>query len=172
MTLLPKYWRLLAVAFLALAASPAISRAQAHLTATAGMVVGIEIVAACTVSVADLDFGAYASNQTTPVQGQTAIQLLCGAGAVAELSLDAGSGPGRNTNRRRMEQDAGSDRLDYGLFQDAGRTIHWGERSGVDTLEVQATGAPQTIPVYGQIPAGQRARDGAYGDLITVRVFF
>jgi spore coat protein U-like protein len=168
-----KYWGQFLIVCLALAAWPATSGAQLlTYTATAGMPVRIEIVASCAVSATDLDFGAYASNQTTPVQGQTAIQLLCGAGAVAELSLDAGSGPGRNTNRRRMEQDAGSDRLDYGLFQDAGRTIHWGERSGVDTLEVQATGAPQTIPVYGQIPAGQRARDGAYSDLITVRVFF
>jgi len=170
MTLLPKYRRLVAVAFLALAALPAISRAQANVTATAGMVVGVEIVAACTVSVADLNFGAYASNSKTPVQGQTTIQLRCGAGAVAELSLDAGSGPGATTSNRRLEQDSGRSRLDYDLFQDPGRTIHWGNRSGVDTLEVVATGAQQTVPIYGQIPAGQRALEGTYSDTITLRV--
>jgi len=165
-------WRFFAVG-LALAALPAISLAQAlTYTATAGMPVRIELVASCAVSAADLNFGAYASNSQTPVQGQTVIQLLCGPGTVAELSLDAGTGPGRNTNRRRMEQDGGSDRLDYGLFQDPGRTIHWGDRSGVDTLEVQATGAPQTVPIYGQIPGGQRVRDGTYGDMITVTVHF
>jgi spore coat protein U-like protein len=43
----------------------------------------------------------------------------------------------------------------------------------VDTLEVEATtGAPQTVPVYGQIPGGQRVRDGIYSDTITVRVLF
>lgn len=155
----------------ALAALPATSRAQTF-TATAGMPVRIEIVASCTVSASDLDFGAYASNQNTPVQGQTAIQLLCGAQTTAEVSLDAGSGPGGNTNNRRMEQDAGSDRLDYDLFQDPGRTIHWGDRSGRDTLEVQTTGVPLTIPVYGQIPGGQRVRDGTYSDTITVRVVY
>jgi len=170
MTLLPKYRQLLAVAFVALAALPAISRAQAHVTATAGMAVGIEIVAACTVSVADLNFGAYASNSKTPVQGQTTIQLRCGAGAVAELSLDAGTGPGATTSNRRLEQDSGKSRLDYDLFQDPGRTVHWGNRSGVDTLEVVATGAQQTVPIYGQIPAGQRAPDGTYSDTITLRV--
>ena len=66
----------------------------------------------------------------------------------------------------------GSDRLDYDLYQDPGRTIHWGDRSGVDTLEVQTTGAPQTVPVYGQIPGGQRVRDGIYSDMITVHVHF
>ena len=158
--------------WLALAALPATLRAQTIFTATAGMPVRMEIVASCSVSAADLDFGAYASNSQTPAQGQTAIQLLCGAGTVAELSLDAGSGPGGNTSRRRMEQDGGQDRLDYDLFQDPARTIHWGDRSGVDTLEVEATGAPQTVPVYGQIPGGQRVRGGIYSDMITVRVLF
>jgi spore coat protein U-like protein len=161
------------VVWLALAALPAVCRAQLiTYTATAGMPVRIEITTSCAVSAADLNFGAYASNQNTPLQGQTAIQLLCGAGAVAEVSLDAGSGPGGNTNRRRMEQDEGRDRLDYDLFQDPGRTIHWGDRSGVDTLEVAATGAPQTVPIYGQVPGGQRVRDGTYSDTITVTVHY
>ena len=136
------------------------------------MPVRIEIAASCAVSASDLDFGAFASNQSTPVQGQTAIQLHCGTGTLAEVSLDAGTGPGGNTERRRMEQDGGSDRLDYGLFQDPGRTIHWGDRSGRDTLEVQTTGVPLTIPVYGQIPGGQRVRDGTYSDTITIQVTY
>ena len=149
------------VVFLALAALPATVRTQAPtFTATAGMPVKIELVGFCSVSASDLDFGTYASNQNTPVQGQTTIQLQCSPETVAELHLDAGTGPGANTSRRRMEQDAGSDRLDYDLFQDPGRTIHWGTRSGVDTLEVVTTGAQQAIPIYGQIPGRQRVRDG------------
>jgi spore coat protein U domain-containing protein, fimbrial subunit CupE1/2/3/6 len=166
----PRYYFYFVV-WLALAALPATPRAQTFST-TAGMPVRIELVGFCNVSASDLDFGAYASNQSTPAQGQTVIQLLCSGGTVAELSLDAGSGPGGNTSRRRMEQDAGSDRLDYDLFQDPGRTIHWGDRSGVDTLEVETSGAPQTIPVYGQVPGGQRVRDGIYSDTITVHVRF
>jgi spore coat protein U-like protein len=172
MTLLSKYRRLLAAPFLALATVPAISLAQTNLTATAGMPVKIEIVTSCAVSASDLDFGAYASNSMTPANGQTTIQLQCGADTAAELSLDAGTGPGGSTSRRRLEHDSGKGRLDYDLFQDPGRTIHWGNRSGVDTLEVVTTGVPQTIPVYGQIPAGQRAVEGTYSDTITVRVIF
>jgi spore coat protein U-like protein len=156
----------------ALAFLPAISRAQATYTATAGMPVRIEIAASCSVSAVDLNFGAYASSQTIPLQGQTTIQLLCGTGTMAEVSLDAGSGPGNSTDRRKMEQDSGTDQLDYDLFQDPARTIHWGEKPGRDTLEVEATGAPQTLPVYGRVPGGQRVRDGTYSDTITVRVTF
>jgi len=172
MRLIAENWRRFLVVWLALAALPATPRAQTILTTTAGMPVRIELVGFCGVSASDLDFGAYASNAQTPAQGQTAIQLQCSGGTVAELTLDAGSGPGGNTSRRRMEQDGGNDRLDYDLFQDPGRTVHWGDRSGVDTLEVAATGAPQTVPVYGQIPGGQRVRDGIYSDTITVRVLF
>lgn len=164
--------RLFVGLILALAVLPAVVRAQTVFTSNAGMPVRIEIVAACTVSAADLNFGGYLSNSTAPVLGQTTISLHCGAGQTAELSLDAGSGPGGNTNNRRMEQEGGVDRLDYGLFQDPGRTIHWGNRSGSDTLEVQTTGTPQTIPIYGQIPARQRARDGTYSDTITLRVVY
>ena len=168
------------VVFLALTAFPATPAQripgeripQPGVTATAILPVTIEIVTACTVSATDLQFGALTSNSKSSVLGQTTIQLNCGVGATVEISLDAGTGPGGNTSRRRMEQDSGSDRLDYGLFQDPGRTIHWGDRSGRDTLEVQTTGAPQTVPIYGQIPGGQRVRDGIYSDLITVTVHF
>jgi spore coat protein U-like protein len=166
------HWSAVFVVWLALAALPATPLAQTTLTTSAGMPVRIELVAFCSVSAADLDFGAYASNSQTSAQGQTAIQLHCSGGTVAELSLDAGTGLGGNTTRRKLVQDRGVDRLDYDLFQDPGRTLHWGDKSGVDTREVLATGAPQTVPIYGQIPGGQRVRDGIYSDTITVHVVF
>ena len=99
----------------------------------------------------------------------------CGAvpEALPELILDDGSGPGGEhapiAGWNRIQE---GDRLDYDLFQDAGRTIHWGDRSGRDTLEVQTTGSQQSIPIYGQIPAGQRALEGTYSDTITIRVIY
>jgi len=167
-------WQPVAVLLLALPALPATTRAQETLPfhANAGMPVRIEIVAACTVSVPDLSFGAYASNSPTPVLGQTTISLHCGAGQTAELSLDAGTGPGRSTSNRRMEGAGAVGRISYGLYQDPGRTIHWGDRSGRDTLEVETTGALQSIPIYGQIPAGQREQAGTYSDTITIQVVY
>lgn len=167
--------RLFAVAFLALAAFP-LTHAQnvprPGVTASAIMPVTIEIVRSCTVSASDLDFGAYVSNSTVPALGQTAISLNCGAGVTVELSLDAGTGAVGNTRRRQLLQDSGIDRLDYDLYQDAGRTNHWGDRSGRDTLEVLTTDAVQTVPIYGEIPARQRARDGTYSDMITITVHY
>jgi len=136
------------------------------------MPVRIEIAGVCAVSASDLNFGAYVSNSPTPVLGQTTIQLQCSADTVAEIHLDAGSGPGATTSNRRMEGSGLVGRIAYGLYQDAGRTIHWGDRSGRDTLEVQTTGSQQSIPIYGQIPAGQREQSGTYTDTITIRVVY
>jgi spore coat protein U-like protein len=136
------------------------------------MPVTIEIAASCRLSASDLEFGAYRPDAPSPALGQTAIELLCATGITAELLLDAGTGTLRNTRRRQMTQDSGTDRMDYELYQDAGRTTHWGDRSGRDTLEVLTTGAPQTVTVYGEIPAGQRVRQGTYSDVITVQLVF
>jgi spore coat protein U-like protein len=165
-------WRPFLLVWVALAAFPPTCLAQATFTATAGMPVRMEIVASCTVSATDLNFGAYSPKTQGAVQGQSAIDLVCGGPVTAEVSLDAGSGAGASTTNRRMEQETGTDRLEYDLFQDPARTIHWGMRSGTDTLEMQMTGATVTIPVYGQIPGGQRAREGTYSDIITVRVLY
>jgi spore coat protein U-like protein len=158
------------VACIALTSLLAIAQTTPVLTSTAVMPVRMEIVAACRVSVSDLDFGAYTPTLKSPVLGQTTIQILCAPGTTAEIALDPGLSPGNNTARRKLLQESGNDRLDYDLFQDAARTIHWGDRSGRDTLEVVTADATHTVNVYGEIPAGQRARDGTYSDVITVTV--
>ena len=160
----------LGLAFLSL--TSLLAGAQTNLTTNSVMPVRMEVVTACRVSVSDLAFGSYTSNSTTPVQGQTTIQLLCAPGTTAEISLDAGSAPGGNTSRRNLQQDSGNDRMDYDLFQDPGRTIHWGDRSGNDTKEVVTADAPLMVPIYGEIPGGQRVREGTYSDIITVSVSY
>jgi hypothetical protein len=94
------------------------------------------------------------------------ISLLCGAGVTVEVSLDTGTSLGRP---RRLSQESGTDRLEYDLSQDPARQIYWGD--GRDAVELLTTGAPQTVPIYGQIPAGQKVRDGTYSDTITITVF-
>jgi spore coat protein U-like protein len=158
-------------ALLILAGWPVTPMAQT-LTATSGMPVRIEIIASCTVSAADLDFGAYSPGANAPKMAQTTVQLHCSAGVVVEVGLDAGSGSGSTKNRRMEAEAGGSGRLDYELYQDAARTIHWGDKSGKDTRELLATGAAQAVPVYGQIPAGQNVGSGTYSDVITVQVQF
>lgn len=159
------------VALSALAGLPLVAAGQVF-SFTAGMPVRIDIVAACNVTASDLAFGSYIGAAATPGRGEGSILLQCSPGQGAEVSLDAGSTPGATASQRQMLSATGSARLDYGLYQDAGRLVNWGETPGVDTLEVLTTGEPQALPVYGQVPAGQNVPAGTYGDVVTVRVLF
>jgi spore coat protein U-like protein len=170
--LLADNWRRFLLACLALAAWSGTALAQTY-TATAGMPVRVELVGQCTVNATDLNFGTYASLAPGSVYGQAAIELSCPSGTTAEVSLDAGINARGNSTRRRSMREPDGDQLDYDLFQDSARNIHWGDnRSGRDALEVVTTGPSMSIPVYGAIPGRQKVRDGSYSDIITVTVAY
>ena len=63
--------------------------------------------------------------------------------------------------------------INYGLFKEVGRTTNWGETIGTDTLDsAAATGADETVVVYGRIPAGQTAPAGDYTDTIVATIWY
>ncbi len=66
----------------------------------------------------------------------------------------------------------GSELLAYGLFQDSGHTINWGDTVGTDTKSGTGDGAIQSFTVYGKLPQAQFIGPGAYSDTITVTLTF
>src|SRR5437868_748943 len=118
-------WRRTIALAVALAALPLALRGQVF-TATAGMPVRMEVIGTCIITASDLDFGTYLANGNVAALGQTSLQLKCPSGFAVEISLDAGTSGGRN--RRQMSADSGPGSLNYDLYQDAGRTIPWGDR--------------------------------------------
>jgi spore coat protein U-like protein len=141
-------------------------------SAQAGIPVQMDVVAFCSVSASDLDFGAYLTTGSAAALGQTVIQFTCTLGSVIEIALDAGLSGGQNQRQMSSGLGYGKERLNYDLYQDSARTVRWGDKSGQDTLELLATGAPQTATVFGQIPAGQVTPAGNYVDTITVVLLF
>ena len=191
MRLVIRRWQRFAVVLLALAAFPATPAERVFsprlpggggpggpggiapgVSDNAVLPVTMEVVQACLVSASDLDFGAYASNQTTPVRGQTVIQLTCGPGTNAEILLDAGTGSNRNTSRRHMGQDSGTDRMDYDLFQDPGRTSPLGRQVRQRYARGGDDGRGDDRARLRSIPPRQHVRDGTYNDMITVTVHY
>lgn len=150
--------------------TPGALSADLPYTATAVLPVTLQIAGTCSVRASDLGFGAYATGSGTPLGGQTALILECTSGMEIEIGLDAGQSPGATVQDRRMM--SGTDSLRYGLYQDAARTQVWGDTVGVDTVAMQGAGAPQSVTIYGQIPANQQVPAGSYSDVITVRVYF
>jgi len=125
---------------------------------------------ACAISATNLNFPDYAPGQSD--DGQSQIHLTCTDTTPWNVGLDGGRYPGGTISRRSMS-GPGPSQLDYQLYSDPGRTVVWGNTVGSDTVSGTGNGFPQTLNVYGRIPAGQsRVRDGGYVDTVTATVTF
>jgi spore coat protein U-like protein len=124
-----------------------------------------------------LNFGAYDAMATMPKTSQASIIVRCDReGGPANVGVSVGLGPGSNspsTSARRLVAPGSSTPLSYGLYQDSGRSLNWGNVAGVDamsrTVTVQNKSfATFTFTVYGSIPAQQDVYPGTYSDSIQV----
>jgi spore coat protein U-like protein len=104
-----------------------------------------------------MSFGTY----TGSVLNGTATGKVVCAGAW-DIPLNAGTGAGASETTRYMTGPGGAE-LAYQVFQDAARTINWG-----NTTDTELTGTGNANPIfYGQIAAGQYAAPGTYTDLLS-----
>lgn len=115
----------------------------------------------CTVSFVPLTFGNYVGVLLTGVNHATVNCLTA-----YTLGLNAGLGAGATTTTRQMTGPGGAE-LSYKLFQDAARTINWGNTPGVDTFTGTGSLSAQTINIYSQVAAGQLVAPGTYTDTIS-----
>jgi spore coat protein U-like protein len=146
-----------------IAALPA-SWATGQTQQTATMQVTATVNDNCTVSTSDLAFGAYSGAQ---LDSTATIIATCTNLTGYSIGLNAGV-VGASTTSRQMS-GPGTDRLNYGLYHEAGRTTNWDDIGGANPLSGQVgTGAAQNITVYGRIPAGQFVQAGSYSDTIQV----
>lgn len=99
------------------------------------------------------------------------INLECTRGITATIDL----GQGQNYSAgRRMVNAGGNKFLDYELYRDTARTLVWGVGTGNNVaVSFAASGATQSIPVYGRVPGGQNGIGAAaYTDAVTITVNF
>lgn len=158
----------LAVALLALqehavqAASPATTQFQ--VTAT--------VNDSCSVVATDLAFGVYDPSAADNDKTST-VTVTCTKTTPYDIGLNAGVNGGGTVTTRQMLDAVSSDKINYSLFSNAGRTVNWGETVSTDTVHVaSATGASEPHTVYGKIATGQYVTAGSYSDTITVTVTY
>jgi len=161
-----------AAAFIAAGTSLLVLPAVAQ-TATDTIGVSLTVEAECTVSAADLAFGS-TGLVDTDIDAQTDLTVECTAGSPYAIGLGAGAGVGATVAARLLTHTTvAANTAAYGLYQEAARTTNWGNTEGVDTVDsAGATGAPETVTVYGRVPAGQNIATGAYADTITATIWY
>ena len=137
-------------------------------TDTATLTVTASVAAVCNVQSATLAFGTY-DPAAANLDASTTINLTCTPGTNYDIGLDGG-GSG-NVSARQMA-NGGASTLNYGMYQDATRTINWGDTVGTDTITGVGAGGLQSHTVFGRIPTGQFVATGAYNDTVTITVTF
>lgn len=105
------------------------------------------------------------------VDRRRAFRINCTSGVNYEIGLNAGTTPGGTTTTRKMERNTG-ETVDYMMYQNAARTINWGNNPGVDTRSGTGTGNNQNIRIYGRVPVQDTPRPGTYRDTVTITIFF
>ncbi|TAM09586.1 MAG: SCPU domain-containing protein [Nevskiaceae bacterium] len=153
----------------------AVPAAVSAATATSTLTVTATVLSSCTVAPATLAFGNYDPSLATATTGSTSIIVTCTGAASGSVGLDKGTN-GTSVTARAMKLTAGTDTLNYQLFQPSGgaaSTTNWGNTPTTDTVAFSATLlVPGTLTVYGSIPAGQAPTAGAYTDTVNITVTY
>ncbi|MGQ0564653.1 MAG: Csu type fimbrial protein [Gemmobacter sp.] len=128
------------------------------------------LASSCQVTTGALDFGNIGANVAAHVDASATIEVRCTAGTAYRVSLGPGGGQGvTGPTTRRMRNLLFA--LIYGLYQDPGRSMPWGDTMG-DSVTGTAAGATQVFTVFGRIFAGQQAAVGVYPDSVVVTIAY
>jgi len=108
------------------------------------------------------------------VDASGAIAVECTTGTPYDIDLNAGLGAGATTAVRRMTGLTDTSvTVDYTIYQDASRTVLWGDGGGSgDGVASTGTGATQTFTTYGRVPPVQSVLPQSYRDTVTVTVTY
>jgi len=114
-----------------------------------------------------LNFGSYDPSVGGNTDTTTTFTVSCLGVATLRFTLNAGSG----SYTTRQMTSTGTDRLNYNIYQDAGRSIVWGDGTPPSQALVFTTAgffSANPFTIYGRVPPSQWITAGAYTDNITV----
>jgi spore coat protein U-like protein len=157
--------RLVALSTGLLSAAPLCIAAQV----TVPFAVSATVVRGCIIATTNLAFGTYPAIAVGPtVLATSTIQITCELGDTYTIGLN--DGVSRAGGQRRMARTSTPvNYLNYNVFQDAARTLPWGDNGG-SRVSAVGTGGAQSYTVFGQLPGAQVVPAGAYVDTVTVTV--
>jgi spore coat protein U-like protein len=162
---------LVGIAVAALIAAPTASRAAT--TATGNLLVSANVTSACSVNSGSgaMNFGnLVGSTISTLLSVSGNVSITCTTAVPWNVGLDKGVS-GSSVTAREMT-DGLSHFINYSLFSDVGHTTNWGQTVGMDTVTGTGLGVPQSLTVFGQIPAQNISTSGFYQDTVGVIVTY
>jgi spore coat protein U-like protein len=123
----------------------------------------------CTVSASALNFGSTGVLRSA-LDGASSVSVTCTSAAPYTVALGGGLSGATDPTQRKMTQAAAQ--VTYGLYQDSGRTVPWGDSVGGNTRAGTGTGLAQSFTVYGRVPAQTTPAPGTYSDTVVMTVSY
>ena len=120
-----------------------------------------------------VNFGSYDPLSQFPLDSLGSLTLQCDGvspGTMVAIHLSPGSRASFAT--RGMRGRGGW--LEYNLFQDASRSVVWGDGTGGSSAYMlhPTEGMPTTVNIFARAPARQHSMAGAFTDQIVVTILF
>ncbi|WP_299505701.1 spore coat U domain-containing protein [Cypionkella sp.] len=138
-------------------------------TGTFTFTVQASVSANCLVSATDLNFGSVGLLDKNH-DASSQINVTCTPLSAYSVGLNAGL-HSRANGARRMQDGAGH-QIEYGLFQNAGRTLSWGALSSGTAQTSAGSGGAQQYSVYGRVPLQPTPPAGIYSDSVAVTITY
>ena len=143
-------------------------------SATANFNVTLTLQANCGISANPLNFGT-TGVLSTALNQQTTVAVTCTNTTPYNVGLDAGNVTGSTVATRLLAGTTTGNTgttVSYQLYQDAARTVIWGNSQGVNTVAGTGSGSAQALTVYGQVPNQSTPKPDTYQSTVTATVFF
>lgn len=119
----------------------------------------------------NLDFGSV-SVLAANIDKQGTLSVNCTNGTTYNIALDLGTGSGATLAARKMTKVGGGATINYGLYQNSGRSTQWGSTIGTNALAGTGTGTAAAIPVYGRVPPQTTPAAADYKDTVIVTLTY
>jgi spore coat protein U-like protein len=155
------------------ATPPTCSSGGLTTSTTNNFYISANVVSDCRlVSSTNLDFGTVYETLSNNVDATAAIAVTCngsqGGNTPYYVFLDNGLNP--NGDQRRMKGPNNSF-LNYELYKDTARSIRWGNTTSTGA-QATGNGQPQTMTVYGRVPAQAVPAAGKYTDTVVITLSY
>lgn len=150
-----------------------------------GLTVPFELLAgaACSVSVAGVNFGLYDPLDPGPADSAGSVEVTCDylpPGGATSVNYDVALSAGTSGSFLQRYMALGTEQLPYNLYTDAARSLVWGSGSagsrvvsgGMKVNPGAHSSLTNSHTVYGRIPAGVDAALGRFSDSIVVTLTF
>ena len=163
----------LAIATAIIAGAMGLSATSYAATDTSTMTVSTTVLMSCNISAGALTFASYDPTLDADSNAFATIDSTCTSGGAAVITM--GQGLGGHTDSSDIspirQMTAGSEKLDYEVYSDSGRSTQWGNTSATG-VSVTGTGSTQSLTAYGTITGLQQVSAVSFTDSVTVTVTY